>query len=267
MILNNDCSVNVFDIKNNKVLKSVPKDLSKSIKDEIKYIKKEIQNIIKKLSINLTTLLIYEKKYHYSFFKEVFIDNPIMNKFSSSLVWNLYDKDNNFITLFRYTNDGSYSNADDEEIQINKDGFISLASPAEMDEETISKWKQQLEDYEISQTINQLPVIKLDKNNLINEIAKLQNAEIAYGTFKSFGARYSMIASYIGCSIIGDYYLELDNGDYFNISINTDEYVDYRYKVKINIKFSNTDNKNASDRFVYGLLMLMIWDFRLTELF
>ncbi|MEI0567464.1 DUF4132 domain-containing protein, partial [Brachyspira pulli] len=236
-----------------------------SIKEEIKYIKKEIPDIIKKLSLKLYKSLMYEKKYNYSLFKEIFIDNPLMNKFSSSLIWNLYDKDNLFLNTFRYNNDGSYSNCDDEEVTINDDSFISLASPIEMNEETINKWKKQLEDYELLQPINQLSIIKLDKNNLENEINKLQNIEIAYGTFKAFGDRYSMIPSYMDYGTVKEYNLKINNGDAFDISIDAEDSIDYKDKVKINIKFYNENNSQVSDRFIYTLLVLMIWDFRLNN--
>ncbi|MEI0488616.1 BspA family leucine-rich repeat surface protein [Brachyspira pulli] len=265
LILNADYSVNIFDIKNNKELKAVPRDFTETAKEEIKYIKKEIPKVIKKLSLSLTKLLMYEKKYNYNFFKEVFIDNPIMNKFSSSLIWNLYDKDNVFVTTFIYSGDGSYSNCNDEEIKINDDGFISLASPAEMDDETINKWKRQLEDYELVQPINQLTIIKLDKNNLENEINKLQNIEISYGTFKAFGARYLMTPNYLDYWVVESY--NLKNGDCFEIKIDANNEIDYKDKVKINIHFYNENNKEVQDRFIYTLLILMIWDFRLTDMF
>ena len=267
LILNADYSVNVFDIKNNKDLKAVPRYFTETEKEEIKYIKKEIPNIIKKLSLKLTKSLMHEKKYNYSFFKEVFINNSIMNKFASSLIWNLYDKDNLFLTTFRYAGDGSYTNCDDEEINIDDDSFISLASPIEMDNETITKWKKQLEDYELTQTINQLSIIKLDKNNLENEINKLQNIEISYGTFKAFGARYSMNPSYLDYGVVETYNLKLENGDSFEITINANNDIDYKDKVKINIHFYNENNKEVQDRFIYTLLILMIWDFRLTDMF
>ncbi|PPS21805.1 hypothetical protein DJ52_08630 [Brachyspira murdochii] len=267
LILNSDYSVNVFDIKNNKVLKAVPKNFDNNTKEEIKYIKNEIPKVIKKLSLKLTKSLMYEKKYNYSFFKEVFIDNPLMNKFSSSLIWNLYDKDNLFLTTFRYNNDGSYSNCEDEEINIDENSFISLASPIEMDDETINQWRKQLEDYELIQPIQQLSIIKLDKNNLENEINKLQNIEISYGTFKAFGTRYSMTPSYLEYGAVESYNLKLDNNDYFEIKINANNDIDYKDKVKINIQFSNENNTKVSERFIYTLLILMICDFRLTELF
>ena len=265
LILNADYSVNIFDIKNNKELKAVPRDFTETAKEEIKYIKKEIPKVIKKLSLSLTKLLMYEKKYNYNFFKEVFIDNSIMNKFSSSLIWNCYDKECNFITTFRYSGDGSYSNCDDEEVKINDDSFISLASPIEMDYETINKWKHQLEDYELTQPINQLSIIKLDKNNLENEINKLQNIEISYGTFKAFGARYLMNPSYLDYGVVESY--NLKNGDCFEIKIDANNEIDYKDKVKINIHFYNENNKEVQDRFIYTLLILMIWDFRLADMF
>ena len=265
LILNADYSVNIFDIKNNKELKAVPRDFTETAKEEIKYIKKEIPKVIKKLSLSLTKLLMYEKKYNYNFFKEVFINNSIMNKFSSSLIWNLYDKDNVFVTTFIYSGDGSYSNCEDEEVTINDDSFISLSSPVEMEEETITKWKHQLEDYELAQPINQLSIIKLDKNNLENEINKLQNIEISYGTFKAFGARYSMNPSYLDYGVVESY--NLKNGDCFEIKIDANNEIDYKDKVKINIHFYNENNKEVQDRFIYTLLILMIWDFRLADMF
>ena len=49
-------------------------------------------------------------------------------------------------------------------VTIDDNTFISLSSPVEMDDNTINKWKKQLEDYEIAQPLQQLTVIKLDKN-------------------------------------------------------------------------------------------------------
>ena len=267
LILNKDYSVSIFDIKMNKILKSIPRNLDNNKKEEIKHIREQVDNMIKKFSYILNKLLIAGDKYDYNFFKEVFIDNPIMNKFDLSLIWNLYDINNNFITTFRYAGDGSYTNSDDEEVKIDDNTFISLASPIEMKEEIITKWKKQLEDYELSQPINQLSIIKLDKNNLENEINKLQNIEIAYGTFKAFGMRYGMMSSYTEYRTIKEYNLSLDNGDTFIIKAQIDGEADYKDKVKINIEFKSDENKEVSKRFIYTILVFMIWDFRLTNLF
>ena len=98
-----------------------------------------------------------------------------------------------------------------------------------------------------------------------NEINKLQNIEISYGTFKAFGARYSMNPSHLDYGVIESY--NLKNRDSFEIKIEADNEIDYKDKVKINISFSNENNKKVSERFIYTLLILMIWDFRLTDMF
>ncbi len=265
LILNSDYTLSLFDTKNNKELKKIPQNFDENLKEEIKSLRKEVAEFIKNTSHLLSVLLIEGKTYSYDFYKDVFIDNTMMNKFASTLIWNLYDKDYNFITTFRYSGDGSYSNCDDEEIKIDNNSFVGLASPVEMDDETISKWRKQLEDYELSQPLEQLSLIKLDKDNLQKEIEKIQNAEISYITFKNFGSRYDMDADFVGYKVIKSYSFESDDGDSFLITADVNANTNYSDKVKINVYFEN--GGETSKRFIYSLLILMIHDFRLTDLF
>ena len=191
----------------------------------------------------------------------------MMNRFASSLIWNLYDKDSNFITTFRYSGDGSYSNCEDEEIKINDNNFVSLASPVEMDDDTINKWRKQLEDYEIAQPLQQLTVIKLDKNNLEKEINKIKNINATYSSFKYFTKKYKMnISNVIGYDGIITYSFTSNDEDIFTMTSKIQG--EYDEQVNITIDFKKSENKKEiSKRFVYTLLVLIIWDFRLTDLF
>ncbi|WP_281818161.1 BspA family leucine-rich repeat surface protein [Brachyspira pilosicoli] len=265
LVLNSDYSLSLFDIKNNKELKKIPQNFDENLKEEIKSLRKEVADFIKNTSHILSVLLIEGRTYSYDFYKDVFVDNTMMNKFASTLIWNLYDKDYKFLTTFRYSGDGSYSNCDDEEIKIDDNSFVGLASPVEMDDETISKWRKQLEDYELSQPLEQLSLIKLDKDNLQKEIDKIQNAEISYITFKNFGSRYDMDADFVGYKVIKSYSFESDDGDSFLITADVNANTNYSDKVKINVYFEN--GEETSKRFIYSLLILMIHDFRLTDLF
>ena len=265
LILNSDYSLSLFDIKNNKELKKIPQNFDENLKEEIKSLRKEVADFIKNTSHILSVLLIEGRTYSYDFYKDVFVDNTMMNKFASTLIWNLYDKDYKFLTTFRYSGDGSYSNCDDEEIKIDDNSFVGLASPVEMDDKTISKWRKQLEDYELSQPLEQLSLIKLDKDNLQKEIDKIQNAEISYITFKNFGSRYDMDADFVGYKVIKSYSFESDDGDSFLITADVNANTNYSDKVKINVYFEN--GEETSKRFIYSLLILMIHDFRLTDLF
>lgn len=192
-----------------------------------------------------------------------------MNKFSSSLVWNLYDKDNNFITTFMYSNNGNYLNCENKKVKINTDNFISLATPIEMDDETIDKWRKQLEDCQLSQPINQLTVVKLDKNNLKKEIKKIKNIDTSYGAFKFFAKKYEMHSN----DALEDndtitYTFTSNDGDIFTMSAKVDEEVEYDDLINISIDFKKDKNKkNISNRFVYTFLVFIILDFRLTDLF
>ncbi|MCZ9955312.1 BspA family leucine-rich repeat surface protein [Brachyspira hyodysenteriae] len=267
LILNSDYSLSLFDIKNHKELKKIPRSLDENLKKEITKLRKEIKKFIKNNSNLLAITLINGNKYSYDIFKDIFIDNIMMNKFASSLIWNLYDKDYNFITTFRYSGDGSYSNCEDEEVKINDNNFISLASPIEMDDYTINKWRKQLEDYEIAQPLQQLTVIKLDKNNLEKEINKIKNIEASYGTFKYFTKKYEMhISNVIGYDGIITYSFTSNDEDIFTMTSKIQGEYDEQINITIDFK-KNENKKEISKRFVYTLLVLIIWDFRLADLF
>ncbi|WPC24767.1 BspA family leucine-rich repeat surface protein [Brachyspira hyodysenteriae] len=267
LILNSDYSLSLFDIKNHKELKKIPRSLDENLKKEITKLRKEIKKFIKNNSNLLAITLINGNKYSYDIFKDIFIDNVMMNRFASSLIWNLYDKDYNFITTFRYSGDGSYSNCEDEEVKINDNNFISLASHIEMDDYTINKWRKQLEDYEIAQPLQQLTVIKLDKNNLEKEINKIKNIEASYGTFKYFTKKYEMhISNVIGYDGIITYSFTSNDEDIFTMTSKIQGEYDEQINITIDFK-KNENKKEISKRFVYTLLVLIIWDFRLTDLF
>ncbi|MDO6994144.1 BspA family leucine-rich repeat surface protein [Brachyspira innocens] len=269
LIVNNDYTLSLFDIKDNKELKKIPQNFDEKLKEEIKELRKEVQKFINHTASILSITLIDGDIYSYDLFKEVFIDNYLMNKFASSLIWNLCDKDKKIITTFRYSNDGSYSNCDDEEVKINAGNFISLATPIEMDNNTVDKWRKQLEDYELSQPINQLTLIKLDKKNLKKEIKKIKSIEASYGAFKAFAKRYDMYTNDVfGYNDTITYTFPANDGDIFTMSAKVDADIEYDEPVDITIDFKKAENKKEiSMRFVYTFLVFIISDFRLTDSF
>lgn len=52
--------------------------------------------------------------------------------------------------------DGSFNTEEEEEYELPETGQIGLVHPIELSEESLEAWKQQLEDYEISQPLEQL---------------------------------------------------------------------------------------------------------------
>lgn len=265
LIVNSDYTLSLFDRKNNKELKKVPQSIDKKLKEEIKELVKEVYKFINHSSHVLSIMLIDGDILSYDLFKEVFIDNYLMNKFSSSLVWNLYDKDNNFITTFMYSNNGNYLNCENKKVKINTDNFISLAIPIEMDDETIDKWRKELEDNGLLQSINQFTSIKLNKDNLKKEIKKIKNIDASYGAFKAFAKKYEMHSNDADNDTI-TYTFTANDGDIFTMSAKVDEDIEYDDLVNITIDFKKA-KKEISNRFVYTFLVFIILDFRLTDLF
>ena len=94
--------------------------------------------------------------------KTVIVENPIMHQFAIGLIWGIYE-DKKLIRTFRYMEDGSFNTEEEEEFEL-PDGCdntkevsrIGLAHPVELSDESIEAWKTQLEDYEITQPIEQL---------------------------------------------------------------------------------------------------------------
>ncbi|PCG19376.1 hypothetical protein KQ44_04505 [Brachyspira sp. G79] len=144
---------------------------------------------------------------------------------------------------------------------------MSLATPIEMEEHTIDKWRKQLEDCQLSQAINQLTLIKLDKKNLKKEIKKIKNIDTSYGAFKFFAQKYEMHTN----DVLEDditYTFTSNDGDIFTMSAKVDEDIEYDDLVNISIDFKKAKNKKEiSKRFVYTFLVFIILDFRLTDLF
>ena len=95
--------------------------------------------------------------------KALFVENPIMHQFAMSLVWGVYE-DGRLTDTFRYMEDGTFNTVDEDEYELPGQVMIGLVHPMELDGQTLDGWKQQLEDYEIVQSIDQLsrPTYALD---------------------------------------------------------------------------------------------------------
>ena len=95
--------------------------------------------------------------------------NPVMHQFAMGLIWGIYE-DRKLVSTFRYMEDGSFNTEDEEEFELpeggrnqedggqptGRDRYIGLVHPIELSEDSLKTWKEQLEDYEITQPVEQL---------------------------------------------------------------------------------------------------------------
>lgn len=131
--------------------------------NEFKLMKKQIKTTVTAQKARLEAALSVLRCWNADAWRSLFVENPIMHQFAMSLIWGVY-QEGKLQATFRYMEDGSFNTVDEEEYQLPEDAQIGLAHPVELDEETLDGWKQQLEDYEIAQSLPQLerPVYRLE---------------------------------------------------------------------------------------------------------
>jgi hypothetical protein len=161
-ILQKDFSLSLTDIAAGKVVKSLPAPNAKddaekaaAAKTELSEFKKTLKEVVKSQSRRLSRVLINGRPWKPAAWRKLFVENPLMNRFASGLVWGEYDAAGKLLKTFRYMDDGSFNTAEDSPYTLPDDALISLAHPLEMGNE-LAVWKKQLADYEITQPIKQL---------------------------------------------------------------------------------------------------------------
>ncbi|WP_157142764.1 BspA family leucine-rich repeat surface protein [Brachyspira pilosicoli] len=252
-----DDNIDLHIMYNNKELKTSPKTFSKELKSEITFIRKEIKNIVKSQRDKMIYLLMNGRKYSYNFWKSVYIDNYFFNEYAVKLIWNLYDENNLFLTTFRYSGDGSFTDYDDNEVKINENNSIGLAYIKEMDNDIIEKWKKQLSDYEIVQPIKQLKVIDdLEKEfysfNGEYKLSKLKNFVNKY-PFNEYYEDYYIIDGYEFKEKVSDLVLDISTNGISRDNANFGDMIEIALKI-LNI---SENNKHLVDRFMYGSILIL----------
>lgn len=154
--------VEVFD-EGGKKLKNLPapgkrdhEEKAAAAYEAFKQMKKQMKATVGSQKMRLDLALSTERQWKVSAWKDLFVKNPIMHQFAIGLVWGVYEE-GKLVESFRYMEDGSFNTEDEEEFELPQDnGAIGLVHPIELSKESLEAWKQQLEDYEITQPIEQL---------------------------------------------------------------------------------------------------------------
>ena len=253
IILKYDFSFSILDEDKNKEFKTFPKDFPASVKKELSKLKSEINRVIKMQTERLQFSFMDGRKWTLKDWKELFFENPLMKEFAIKLIWGIYDKKNKLLKTFRYMEDGTFNNEDDEEIKIEETKskekiLIGLISPIETDKKIIVKWKKQLEDYEIVQPFNQL------STETKEEIIKKIPSVVTVGTIRRLASKLNMETENGEGGIIYGYYLfDTYNETYIEILTPSIYYgIDNNEEIEIKINF-----RNADERFEYGAYLMI----------
>ncbi len=161
VLLTPSLELEVYD-ENGKRLKNLPApgkkdepEKARAANDAWKLLKKQLKTVIANQKLRLEQALSTERLWEISKWQELFVKNPVMHQFATGLIWGCYEG-GKLKDTFRYMEDGSFNTVEEEEYEMPSDGRIGLVHPIELDEDTLSAWKEQLSDYEVIQPLDQL---------------------------------------------------------------------------------------------------------------
>ena len=153
--------IEVYD-ENGKKLKNIPapgkrddEELAKASYAEFKEMKKQMKTTVASHKMRLELALSSKRSWEKQQWSRLFVDNPIMHQFAIGLIWGIY-ANGELKQTFRYMEDGSFNTVEEEEYELPEHEKIGLVHPIELTEQELAAWKEQLEDYEITQPILQL---------------------------------------------------------------------------------------------------------------
>lgn len=151
----------IFD-ESDKKIKALPApgkndrvELAKNAAEEFKLLKKQLKSVADVQAIRLETALAVNRGWNVEAWNKLFVENPIMQQFATSLIWGSY-VEGKLQCTFRYMEDGTFNTKDEEEYKVPAEANIGLVHPVELSDEEIERWKSQLEDYEVKQPFEQV---------------------------------------------------------------------------------------------------------------
>lgn len=250
-----DFTFSIHDNQKNKKVKSMPKPndkddpvKSQAASKEFSELKKQVKTIVASQKQRLEKVLSNGRTWSVDRWRTLFEENAIMHCFAENLIWGIYEN-GKLTDTFRYLSDGSFCDADDDELELPENADITLVHPVELDEELTEKWITQLEDYEITQPLNQLfaRVIKLEEkdiSNADNSISKYTGKDTVSGKLAGAAKKYNMERG------------ETGDGGSFDGYIMTDEYLGVSMHINADILYFgqgyDEDVKLESVKFTKG---------------
>ncbi len=155
VFITNDLKLQFISEKN-KIIKSIPKAVIPTLKEELKSIQKEIREVNKIHKERLESYLILERKWTCADWHKKYLNNPVLFIYASTLVWGVFDENQKLKELFYIDESASLLNIEDDEIAISSNHFIGVIHPLYFTLEQKANWNQFFFDLEIDQPFEQL---------------------------------------------------------------------------------------------------------------
>lgn len=168
--INKEFKLNYFN-EDNKLRKSMPKDVSRETKAQLKAIEKEIKEVVKNQKGRLENYLVTERSWEVEEWMEYYLYNPIMLIYVQRLIWGVYDEDYKLLNVFYCDDDLELYDVEDEEVDIEAGTYIKIVHPLHMNAELLHQWKDKVYEIEkefefeiINRAVSTVPEEEAERN-------------------------------------------------------------------------------------------------------
>lgn len=223
------------------------KELAIQSYNDFKIMKKQIKTVAESQKQRLEYVLMCDRRWTCKNWKNLFVKNPIMHCFAIGLIWGIYEGAE-LKESFRYMDDGSFTNIEEDEIQLPENALIGLVHPIELSEEQKNAWIEQLSDYEITQPFNQLArkCFKPTPEELnMDKITRFDGISIGNYTLRSKLTKQGWST---GMPLDAGFFEEFERNDILRCVKNSDGTTSYEgYYTKIEFDGMGIDSMEAED--------------------
>ncbi|MFC4334363.1 DUF4132 domain-containing protein [Salininema proteolyticum] len=146
-------------------------------------LKKELRTVSADQVRRLEAAMINARTWEQREFAEHMSGHPLMRHLTDRMIWHAESDETRF--RFRVAEDRTFSDMEDEEVDLPEGALIRLAHPVDMAPEERSAWAQVLVDYEILQPFEQLgrPIGSLtDEELTTGRLRRFEGAEVPPGS-------------------------------------------------------------------------------------
>lgn len=143
-----------FEIRNpdGKVIKSLPSgqdDATKDSKKQLSASRRELKQVVAMQSARLYEALCSERQWTIEDWRRDISEHPIMRRLAERVVWLGLSDQGEITGKFRPTAEGDYTDASDENVDVDAFATIRLAHGALIGESDAQAWEGHLKDYEV----------------------------------------------------------------------------------------------------------------------
>jgi len=146
-----------------KAVKSLPAgddEVSKDSKKAFTAAKRELAQVIELQGTRLFEAMCVERAWPVADWRLAFHEHPVMRRLVERLVWQGLDAEGSALGLFRPTQEGDFTDANDNPVEIDSFAKVRLAHGALVDEATCAAWVRHLKDYEVKPFLAQFDTLR-----------------------------------------------------------------------------------------------------------